>query len=91
MEIQEQLKEIGKLLKTKKLIFGTETTIKNLKKGRLSKVFLSSNCPDSIKEDIKYYSKISNTDTIQLEVSNEELSQICKKPFSVSIVSIIKE
>ena len=85
------LVEIKKLLKTKKLVIGTEITIKRLKAGKLAQVFVSSNCPDKIKKDIEYYSKLGGTNVVKLKISNDELGIVCKKPFSISVLGVIKE
>ena len=82
--------EIKKLLKDKKLIIGTSRTIKNLKLGKISKIFLSSNCPAHVKDDINYYSKLTDIAIVKLKYPNNELGVICKKPFSISILSTLK-
>ncbi len=85
------LVEIKKLLKTKKLVIGTEMAVKKLKAGKLAQVFITSNCPDKIKEDIEYYGKLGDTDVVKLKISNDELGIVCKKPFSISVLGVIKE
>ena len=82
--------EIKKLLGTKKLLLGTSTTIKNLKRGETKKVYLSSNCPSSVKEDITHYGKIGNAEIVQLTQANDEIGSICKKTFSISVIGILK-
>lgn len=82
--------EIKKLVKTKNLVIGTEKTIKNLKLGKVEKVIVSSNCPEKVFEDLSYYSKLSKAETIRISYPNEELGVICKKPFSISVLSILK-
>lgn len=84
------LEEIKKILKTNKLVIGSDRTLKNLKKGDVSKVFLSSNCAHNLEKDIKGYCRISKTDVAVLDKTNEELGVICKKPFSISVLSIKK-
>lgn len=80
--------ELKKLLKTNKLILGTEKTLKNLQLGNAVKVFLSSNCPEQVRKDIEYYAKLVNVPVIQLKHPNDELGTLCKKPYPVSIISI---
>ena len=83
--------EIKKLLKSKSLIIGTEKTLKSLKLGKIDRIILSSNCPDKVTEDINYYAGLSNVETVKVPYPNEELGVICKKPFSISVLSIIKQ
>ena len=82
--------EIKKLIKAKKVIIGTGRTIKSLKLGKVDKVILSSNCADRTINDIDYYADLSKTETIRVRYPNDELGVICKKPFSVSVLSILK-
>lgn len=89
-EKKDVLIEIKKNLKSKKLIIGTDITIKNMKLGKIKKIFLSSNCPENTKKDIEYYSKISKIDVINLSQKNDELGLICKKPFPISVLSLVK-
>jgi large subunit ribosomal protein L30e len=85
-----EIEEIKKNLKTDKLIMGTEETIKNLKLGKVKKVFLASNCEHSIVRDISHYTKIGNVDLTTLEIPNDELGVICRKPFSISVLCLMK-
>ena len=82
--------EIKKLIKARKVIIGTGRTIKSLKLGKVDKVLLSSNCADRTVNDINYYAGLSKAETITVRYPNDELGVICKKPFSVSVLSILK-
>ena len=82
--------EIKKLLKTDKLIMGKEETIKALKTGSVTKVFLAENCDASIKDDVDYYAGLANVTVEQLEMKNDELGDYCKKPFSISVIGFRK-
>jgi len=73
-----------------KLVIGSRRTIKYIKLAKVQKVFLSRNVPDDVKSDIEYYAKLSNVEVIRLDLSNEELGSILKKPFKVAVVSILK-
>ena len=81
------MKELREALKQKnKVIIGTEKTLKLLKKGQLTIVYMSSNCPGHVKQDVEHYAKLHEIKIIKLNESNEELGVICKKPFSISIL-----
>ncbi len=82
--------EIKKMLKSGNLVIGTERTIKNLKLGKVQKVLVSSNCPASVEKDITHYSGLSGAEFYKLDYPNDELSVICKKPFSISVLSLLK-
>ena len=44
-KIDTKVVELRKLIKDKKLLIGSERTIKALKLGKIEKVFFSANCP----------------------------------------------
>lgn len=83
-----EIDEIKKLLNTDNLILGAERTLKELRKGTIRKVYLAENPKPSIRNDIKTYAKIAGVEVIELEIPNDELGTICKKPFPVSVISI---
>ena len=81
------MKELRIALKEEKVFFGTELTLKHLKKGKVKIVYASSNCPKNVLEDLKHYCKVFNATLKELKETNEELGVVCKKPFSVSVLS----
>ena len=83
--------EIKKLIKAKDLVIGADRTIKNLKLGKVEKVIISSNCAENVVRDLSHYAGSSKAETIKVNYLNEELGVICKKPFSISVLSILKE
>lgn len=83
--------EIKNNLKSRRLVLGAGVAIKSLKRGSLAKVFLSSNCPESIKRDVAYYCGISGCPVETLDVPNDELGVVCKKLFPVSVVGLLKQ
>jgi large subunit ribosomal protein L30e len=82
--------EIRKLLKSEKLVIGTDNTMKQLKKGKLQKILLASNCEEKTEKDIEYYAKMSETEVVKTDILNDELGTICKKPFSISVLGVLK-
>ena len=85
---QDWTAEIKKYAEAKNILIGTEQAIKNIKKATTKKVFLSSNCPSSIKETIMRYSSIKEIEVVELNQNNNELGVICKKPFAISVLCI---
>ena len=84
----DAISEIKKAIKEKKAVIGTEQTIKSLKLGRLQKVYITANCPKTVREDIEHYTKLSGCATEELKVPNDELGVLCKKPFSISVIGL---
>jgi len=81
------MKTLKEAVKAKKVIIGADRTLKNLKLGKLKRVYLASNVKQDIKEDIEHYTKLFEVKLVQLKEDNEELGLICKKQFSVSVLS----
>jgi large subunit ribosomal protein L30e len=88
--VKETDTEFKKILKNKNLIIGTEKTIKQLKLVKLARVFVSSNSSEKIRADINYYAKLTKTEVMNLKYTNEELGELCKKPFSISVLGLLK-
>ena len=82
--------EIKKMLKSGGLIMGTEKSLKSLKLGKVQKVLMSSNCPASVEKSISYYAGLNGAEVHKLEYPNDELGVICKKPFSISVLALVK-
>ena len=82
--------EIKKLIKSGTFIIGTEKSIKQLKMGKVQKVLVSSNCPASVEKSINHYAGMNGAEVHKLEYPNDELGVICKKPFSISVLSFLK-
>ncbi len=79
--------DFKKLLKEKNVIIGTKRTIKAIKQGRVTKVFLASNCPEDTRKIIEYYSKIGKIEVNHLKMTGEEIGMACKKKFSIAVLS----
>lgn len=82
--------EIKKNLKTKNLLIGTSVVMKNLRKGKLAKIFLSENCPENLKKDIMHHVDITKIEVEQLNIPNDELGVVCKKSFFISVIGLLK-
>ncbi len=80
------LADLKKAVKEEKLVFGTDRTLKMIRKSNAKKVFISSNCPKQVRDDIKHYASIAEIEVNELKEPNEELGIICKKPFSISVL-----
>ncbi len=82
--------EIKRMLKAGNIVIGTERTIKSLRKGHVQKVLVSSNCSANVEQNIHYYAGLSGAEMHKLDVPNDELGIICKKPFSISVLAVLK-
>jgi len=80
--------ELKKLAETKKLVIGTDRVLKLVRQGKLSRVFVSSNCPQKTRDDIAYYAKLAGAAVVELAYRNSELGTLCKKPFAISVLGV---
>ncbi len=81
------IEDLRQALKEKEMVYGTKKTIKKLMQGKVAKVFLASNCPDKVRQDVKHYAQLSGADVVELDVPDEEVGLICKKQFSITVLS----
>jgi large subunit ribosomal protein L30e len=86
--VADVVAELKKLLESKKLILGTDETVKFLRQGKVKKIFLASNCSPQVKDDLAQYCKVGNVECVELSQSNEEIGVLCKKPFAISVVGV---
>jgi ribosomal protein L30E len=89
MAAKKIMEEIKEALTKKKIIIGTTSTLKKLKMGKVAKVYVSNNCPNNVMADLDRFKKSAEIEV--LDKSNEELGIVCKKPFSISVLSILGE
>ncbi len=87
---EKGIDEIIKVLKSDEIVIGADRTIKKIKTGKIRKVFVTSNCNKETVKAIEHYSKISGVELAKLDALNKELGTICKKPFAISVIGILK-
>src|SRR3989304_8079786 len=81
-------KAIAAAVKTGKVSFGTNAAVQSAKNGKAKMIVLASNCPKDIKEDIEYYSKLSNIPILAYKGASMDLAEVCNKPFIISALTI---
>jgi large subunit ribosomal protein L30e len=91
MGTQETRKEIQQLTAARRLIVGAQRTVKLLKQGKVEKVFVSSNCRASTAKSLAHYCSILKIACEELPINSSQLGVVCKKPFSISVLSVKKE
>ncbi|MEE9525600.1 MAG: ribosomal L7Ae/L30e/S12e/Gadd45 family protein [Candidatus Woesearchaeota archaeon] len=80
--------DVKKVIKEGKAVIGTKEVLKKLKLGKISKVFVTINCPADVKKSVKYYAELAKAEVVQLKQPNDELGTVCKKPFSISLLGV---
>ena len=64
--------------------------LKGLRQGKISKVFIASNCGEDIKSTLEHYTNISKGTLVSLKYPNDELGMICRKTFSISVLGVVR-
>jgi large subunit ribosomal protein L30e len=89
--VQDIRKDILHLIAAKKAVFGTDRAIKGMKQGKVQKVFVSSNCPARTRKSISHYCALLKIESEELPMQSSDLGALCKKPFSISVLSVRNE
>ncbi len=80
--------EIRTVVKSNRAVIGTELTLKQLKQGALEKVIITKNCPASAQRDIRAH--LADAELVELAQTNQQLGIICKKPFTISVIGVLR-
>lgn len=88
--VDKDIEDLKKLIKSKKVIIGSELVLNGLRTGKAAKVFIASNCKKETLSDIEHYSKVTGVELMKLPYPNDELGVLCKKPFAISVLASIR-
>lgn len=89
-QIDKATAEMRKLLSEKKLVVGRDLTLKGLHEGKLGRVMMASNCSDKLRGSLAKYCNQGKVDCVEMRQSGDELGIMCKKPFSISVIGVLK-
>ncbi len=81
-------KAIATTVKTGKVLFGINNTVKTAKAGKAKVIIVASNCPKKARENIEYYRKLSKIPIIVYKGTGIDLGIACGKPFAVSALTV---
>ena len=84
---QDSLSLLKEDLKKKAPIIGLNTALKSVKNGKATRIYVSKNCPDKVKEDLKRYTSLFKTEYYELNINSEEVGTLCKKLFPIAVLS----
>ncbi|MEM5804869.1 MAG: 50S ribosomal protein L30e [Candidatus Aenigmatarchaeota archaeon] len=82
--------EIKAAVASDKAIIGTKEVLKAIKEGRVKKVVMSSNTPESVMKDVSHYQKMAEIDVRTFGGTGKQLGVFCGKPFGISVMAIRK-
>jgi len=78
--------EVKEALKQKEIVFGSNSVLRKLKQGKLKKIIVAKNCKKEILESLERFSSLAKIEIVKLDVNNEQLAVVCKKPFNISCI-----
>jgi ribosomal protein L30E len=72
------------------IVLGENSVIKGLKRGKLKRVVLSTNCAPGVKEEITFLCSNAGIKYEDSKRTNTDLGAACKRSHSVSVLGFIK-
>jgi large subunit ribosomal protein L30e len=85
----EAVEDLRKLLAAEKLVLGTEDVLKLLRKGKLQRVVVASNCNERMKDDFSRYCEMAGVECLEIAQSSDEVGVLCRKPFAISVIGVL--
>ncbi|MBI4439354.1 ribosomal L7Ae/L30e/S12e/Gadd45 family protein [Candidatus Woesearchaeota archaeon] len=82
--------EIKKILQERKVVFGTESSLRHLKKGKLESVLITSNGSKETKKILDKFCALSKMEVVIIPFNSQELGMLCKKSFPISVLGVLK-
>jgi large subunit ribosomal protein L30e len=84
-------KQITLALKEGRVLFGIRSAKRAITSGKVETIVVASNCPVTLVSELENLSKISGFSLSSFDGSNTELGTLCRKPFPVSVLVVIKK
>ncbi len=81
---------IRKIAEGKKAVVGARRVLALLRRGELDAVYLASNCPALLRADVSRLAKLSGAKAEALDLPNDELGTLCRKPFAIAVLGVRK-
>ncbi|MCK4714287.1 MAG: ribosomal L7Ae/L30e/S12e/Gadd45 family protein [Candidatus Aenigmarchaeota archaeon] len=78
-------------IKGGKAVIGLASTIKAIVAGRVSAVFVSADCPPDIRQTLEDCAEIKEVPIDVFPGDSRELSTVCKKPFNITVISVVEK
>jgi large subunit ribosomal protein L30e len=82
--------DLREALKEKKVILGTDRTVKYLKLGKVKTIVVANNCPEETRKDLEHYTKLGEAQLEKFDGTAKQLGVLCGKPFSIATLAIVK-
>ena len=83
--------EIKKVLKEGSVALGIKRVKKNLLRGGVKLVIATSNAPQDLKDDARYYASLSDAKFYEYPGTSKDLGYVCAKPFPISFLAVLDD
>jgi len=70
------------------VVYGSRVALKQLKKDNIEKIYVTLDCPMETKQKLE--KSKAGASIIKLDMTKEMLKELCRRPFNVSVLSILK-
>ncbi|MCB9359314.1 ribosomal L7Ae/L30e/S12e/Gadd45 family protein [Candidatus Woesearchaeota archaeon] len=87
---QTTVDELKKLAQKETIVFGSNEVLRKLKRGQIKKIFLASNVPADIEEDIRHNAGIAKVEIEVVGMPNDEFGMVFKRVHPVLTMGIAK-
>lgn len=84
------IKTLNREIKKGDLVIGTRTVIKAIKRKELAKIYVSNDILFNLLSELEKEAKAHDIKIFKLELNKEQLKELCKKPFFISVFAIKK-
>jgi len=81
--------EIRKTVESGKVVLGTDRSLKLLKAGKVKMVVVASNCPETVRKEVEYLSRVLGVPLLKYPGNSWELGEVLGKPFAVNVFSVL--
>ena len=88
--VSDTTREINSALKAGRLLIGSNSVLRELKKKGLERIVCASNLPEAKKRNLGHYSSVSGVEITEFGGDSAKLGETCGKPFSILLVGIKK-
>ncbi len=85
------IEDLKKIAEKQKVIFGSTEIIKKIKQGKIQKVFLASNIPQEVENDIQHNATIAKTEIEKVSLPNYEFGLLFKRVHPILALGVLKE
>ena len=86
-----KIEELKKATENRKIVLGSNETVRKLKQGLIEKIFIASNTSKEIEEDIRYNASIAKAEVEKLNIPNDELGMVFKRTHTIQTIGLIKD